>query len=120
MIYEQNMNEHLMQALIIGLNQMKDDSFAYEMERNQKRMPLPIKPVRVFHEEIEDHYIEEMEPEIEEEIPLTLEERIQHALDGRELRSIFTEIFLMDDPIHKKMLKESIKKKYNQLGGRRD
>jgi hypothetical protein len=119
-MYEQEMDEHLMQALLIGLNQMKDDTFAYEMERNQKRMPLPIKPVRRFHEEMEDYVVFHEGPQVyeEEEVPLTLEQRIQQALDARELRSIFSEIFMMRDPIEKKMLKEAIKSKYDELGGR--
>lgn len=92
------------------------DDFAMDMARQQNFVPTPPEmPPVIIIETVEDEFDNFVKTPPKETVPLSLGDRIEQAMDKRELRTLFNEIFFKDDPVEKQMLKEKLKERHQFL-----
>lgn len=97
------------------------DSWQNEMAYIQTR-PIPLPKVRFFEEMEEDKpqdvYRKTRLEEFKKEIELSLRDRIGQASSRYDLRNLFMEVMMLEDPMEKHELKMAIKGRKEVLDGR--
>lgn len=117
----ENLADNL-KAILVERRRIKErEAWQNEMAFLQDK-PLPTPKVRFFmeEEEVEEetHEAQERMEEIKKEIELSLQDKIGMATSKYDLRNLFMEVMLLEDPIERQQLKMQIKSKSEVLNGK--